>query len=174
MVHGTLRRDLYYRFSTFVLEVPPLRDRRQDIPALVGYFLQRKTRELKRPRPVLDQAALERLCAHDWPGNVRELENVVEGLVAGNALKLSGGAPAEHSGRDGVELLDLPYEDAKAQAIRRFQQRYVPAILAAHENDLTASARRMGISRQGLLNIVRGLEGPLPPAAAESCGTDEA
>jgi DNA-binding NtrC family response regulator len=70
---GTFREDLYYRLNVIAIDMPPLRDRRQDIPALVEHFLRR------RQHPVaITPAALNLLCEHDWPGNVRELENTIE------------------------------------------------------------------------------------------------
>ncbi len=76
---GAFREDLWYRLNVFPIMVPPLRQRKEDIPALVHHFLKRKAADLKLPfRPRLPAGALDRLMAHDWPGNVRELENFVE------------------------------------------------------------------------------------------------
>jgi transcriptional regulator with GAF, ATPase, and Fis domain len=77
--NGGFREDLWYRLNVFPVMVPPLRQRKEDIPALVHHFLEQKTSELKLPfRPRLPAGALERLMTYDWPGNVRELENFVE------------------------------------------------------------------------------------------------
>jgi hydrogenase-4 transcriptional activator len=76
---GRFREDLWFRLNVFPITIPPLRQRREDIPALVYYFIDRKSRELNlRERPVLASGAMSRLIAYDWPGNVRELENIVE------------------------------------------------------------------------------------------------
>ena len=75
---GRFRADLYYRLAVFPLRVPPLRDRRDDVPLLVDRFVQRQARRLGKPLRAVSQAALERLVAYDWPGNVRELQNVIE------------------------------------------------------------------------------------------------
>jgi len=76
---GEFREDLWYRLNVFPVMVPPLRQRKADIPALMHHFLQQKAADLKLPfRPRLPSGALERLMTHDWPGNVRELENFVE------------------------------------------------------------------------------------------------
>jgi transcriptional regulator with GAF, ATPase, and Fis domain len=83
------REDLWFRLNVFPIFIPPLRDRREDIPALVHYFVERKSRELKIPGPPpLAQGVIDRLVAYPWPGNVRELENLVE-----RALILCQGAP---------------------------------------------------------------------------------
>jgi transcriptional regulator with GAF, ATPase, and Fis domain len=83
------REDLWFRLNVFPIRVPPLRERKNDIPALVHHFVERKSRELKLPvPPPLAREVIDRLMAYHWPGNVRELENVIE-----RALILSKGAP---------------------------------------------------------------------------------
>ena len=102
---GTFRADLYYRLSVYPIQLPSLRERRQDIPQLVWYFINRHQRELARHITKVPQAVMEALQLHAWPGNVRELENVVErAMIAttGDTLQLDeplrfgrpGGTPA--------------------------------------------------------------------------------
>jgi len=95
---GTFREDLYYRLNVIPIHLPPLRERREDIPLLVQHFLDRFCRELVPARPALtvSQHAMRRLMGFSWPGNVRQLENALERAVA-----LSGG-------RDQIEVSDLP------------------------------------------------------------------
>lgn len=80
MVHsGEFRQDLFFRLNVFPINIPPLRERKEDIPSLVFYFMTKKTRELKLPvLPKLSEDSKTRLIEYDWPGNVRELENVIE------------------------------------------------------------------------------------------------
>ena len=78
---GLFREDLYYRLGAFEIRVPPLRQRREDIPQLVAHFATVFAHHLHRPVPTVDPAALEKLCAYDWPGNVRELEHMVQRAV---------------------------------------------------------------------------------------------
>src|SRR5262249_17775340 len=75
---GTFRNDLYYRLNVFPIEVPPLRKRKQDIPLLVAYFIDRYSSKVGKKIRYTDSATLERLLAYTWPGNVRELQNVIE------------------------------------------------------------------------------------------------
>ena len=75
---GRFRQDLYYRLNVFPIEVPPLRRRSEDIPALAAHFVRSVARRLNLPEPRLTRALLMRLQAYDWPGNVRELQNVIE------------------------------------------------------------------------------------------------
>jgi transcriptional regulator with PAS, ATPase and Fis domain len=97
---GRFREDLYYRLNVIPIQLPPLRDRKEDIPLLVQHFLQRLCRDLAPSRPVMtvSQQAMRRLMAFSWPGNVRQLENALERAVA-----LSGG-------RAQIEAADLPPE----------------------------------------------------------------
>ena len=78
---GTFRADLFYRLNVVAIVVPPLRDRKEDIPALTEHFLQRLVGDLKKPPMSVGPEAMARLVSHDWPGNVRELENVLERAV---------------------------------------------------------------------------------------------
>jgi transcriptional regulator with GAF, ATPase, and Fis domain len=78
---GRFRQDLFYRLSVFPIDIPPLRERREDIPRLVLHFVSQSARRLNRPVPGVSQTTLGQLSAHDWPGNVRELQNVLERAV---------------------------------------------------------------------------------------------
>ena len=78
---GRFRQDLFYRLSVFPIEVPPLRERREDIAPLVVNFIRQSARRMNRPEPQLSKAALDRLGSYDWPGNVRELQNTVERAI---------------------------------------------------------------------------------------------
>ncbi len=103
---GRFRHDLFYRLSVFPIEVPPLRECRDDIPALAEHFLAQSARRMNRPATRITQAALSQLTAHDWPGNVRELQNAVE-----RAVILSRGGPLRFdlTGSDatGAPLADI-------------------------------------------------------------------
>ena len=78
---GRFREDLYYRLNVFPIQVPPLRERMDDIPLLAKHFVELSTRELKCAKPRLTRAAVAKLQNYDWPGNVRELRNVIERAV---------------------------------------------------------------------------------------------
>jgi formate hydrogenlyase transcriptional activator len=87
MCEGRFRSDLYYRLAVFPIEVPPLRDRREDIPLLVWHFVESRQRSLRRAITRIPKGTMAALQAYDWPGNVRELQNVIE-----RALILSHGS----------------------------------------------------------------------------------
>jgi DNA-binding NtrC family response regulator len=81
MAEGAFRSDLYYRLNVVSLEIPPLRERKEDIPHLIRHFVERKTKELGLPARSFSPAVLDRLITYPWPGNVRELENVIERML---------------------------------------------------------------------------------------------
>src|SRR5512146_1673785 len=88
---GSFRPDLYYRLHVFCIDLPPLRDRREDIPLLVNHFLNKFCMATSRPVPTVTQDAMDLLMRHEWPGNVRELENAVErALVIGRGSEIRG------------------------------------------------------------------------------------
>ncbi len=78
---GRFRQDLFYRLSVFPIEVPPLRERREDIASLVAHFVRQSARRMNRPEPQLSKTALDQLVTYHWPGNVRELQNTVERAI---------------------------------------------------------------------------------------------
>jgi DNA-binding NtrC family response regulator len=82
---GTFRRDLYYRLKVVTIQVPPLRERRSDIPALVEAFLEELARDNAVPRKAISAEALETLEAYNWPGNVRELKNILESVLVSSS-----------------------------------------------------------------------------------------
>ncbi len=104
---GRFREDLYYRLSVFPIELPPLRERRDDVPVLAEHFVRQVARRLGRPVQRLNQATLAQLAAYDWPGNVRELENAVERAIilsTGGPLRFEIGAARPTVGRPSAGL----------------------------------------------------------------------
>jgi DNA-binding NtrC family response regulator len=87
---GKLRRDLYYRINTFQIEIPPLRERKEDLPSLVTTFLKQFACRLGKPEPQITPEAFARLMAYDWPGNIRELQNAIEyGVVLAHENRIT-------------------------------------------------------------------------------------
>ena len=154
---GRFREDLYYRLNVVPMTVPPLRERREDIPMLVEHFLQRIGQETGLPPRQVDDAAMQRLAALDWPGNVRELRNTIERL-----LILSAGPRIQRSdvdrlvgGRNGDAASELApgtfeqfatYEEFKLAAERAFLE----AKLKAHDWNVAETARAIDMPRSNL------------------------
>jgi formate hydrogenlyase transcriptional activator len=119
---GTFREDLYYRLSVFPIHIPPLRERREDIPVLVEHFTKVFARRLEKPIDRISKATMARLTEYRWPGNVRELENVVERaviLARGNELVVGPGICAPPGKRGGSGALPLRLEEMEKSAIER-------------------------------------------------------
>ncbi|HWC60600.1 MAG TPA: sigma 54-interacting transcriptional regulator, partial [Verrucomicrobiae bacterium] len=129
---GRFREDLYYRLNVFPIQVPPLRERMNDIPSLAKHFVELSTRELKCAKPRLTKAALAKLDNYDWPGNVRELRNVIERAVI--------------LARGGVLEFDLPITGQAAPAART---------KAHHEPSSGKTAQHKFLSKPELQRIER-------------------
>lgn len=106
---GRFRQDLFYRLSVFPIELPPLRERRDDIAPLTLHFVQQAARRMNRPAPRVTQGTMAQLTAHDWPGNVRELQNAVE-----RAVILSSDGPLRFELTPAVSDMPLPAPNAVA------------------------------------------------------------
>ena len=148
---GRFRRDLYYRLSTFQIHIPPLRDRRQDIPALTDVVLSELSKKLKRSITIT-QEARRCLALHDWPGNVRELRNVLEfsAYLSDNGAIVRDSLP-EHNVRPAVEQPEI----SLAQRVRVFERAEISKLLLKNGADLAGkkeTARQLGISLATLYN----------------------
>ncbi|HYO65478.1 MAG TPA: hypothetical protein VEU33_05295 [Archangium sp.] len=142
VAEGTFRPDLYYRLAVVALSLPPLRQRREDLPLLVAELLRRRGFE---PGPIRGPG-LEVLSGHDWPGNVRELRNVLE-----RALVLSRGAQGFEALRlslqphgTGPEVplrTDLPFAEAKQALVEPFERHYLHDVLPPAPGGTTHSVK---------------------------------
>jgi DNA-binding NtrC family response regulator len=147
---GKFREDLYFRLRVVEIRIPPLRERRDDIPVLAEHLLARAARELKKDVRTIPPAVMRMLQEHDWPGNVRELENAIlraAVMARGSALSPEGfslapsvAAPAPASAEEGDGMMTL------GQA----QQRHVERVLAHTRGNKSQAARILGISRPRL------------------------
>ena len=147
---GTFRKDLYFRLNVLSVKIPPLRERRQDIPLLVGHFLDRLSREAGMERMLTDDA-MKALLAYDWPGNVRELENCLErscALTTAPLMQLRDlptyihGMPAEQPGSVRVQRKIMPMAELEKQTIM--------SALAQLNGDKLLAARLLGIGKTTL------------------------
>ena len=147
---GTFRKDLYFRLNVLSVKIPPLRERRQDIPLLVGHFLDRLSREAGMERMLTDDA-MKALLAYDWPGNVRELENCLERSCAMTTAPLMQlrdlptyihGMPAEQPGSVRVQRKIMPMAELEKQTIM--------SALAQLNGDKLLAARLLGIGKTTL------------------------
>ncbi|RPD94253.1 AAA family ATPase [Candidatus Pantoea deserta] len=146
---GAFRRDLYYRLNVISLEIPPLRNRREDIPELVNTFIQALCARLKRIPPVVTPDAMAGLQSWEWPGNVRELENVVERMI-----NLCEGL--EITRADLPESLQAPLsengDEDMPPSLQNLERTHILRVIDEQQGNLRQSAQRLGISRTALYN----------------------
>ncbi len=145
------RTDLLFRLDVVRLKIPPLRERKRDIPLLVHHFLQKFSTEMARIAPGVSNTAMQCLLAHEWPGNIRELQNIIERAV----IFSDGGV---------VDVGDLPFvpcetseseaEDLK-ESIQRFERQHIISSLERHHFDKAETAKHLHI---GLSSLYRKME----------------
>jgi DNA-binding NtrC family response regulator len=149
---GTFREDLYYRLNVIPVTLPPLRERKEDIPLLVEHFLAQFRVEMQKPLEGVSSEILEMLMAHDWPGNVRELRNVLErGAVLARGPIIT---PMD------LELAPAAAPGAAASAepadsLREVERKHIVATLKQHHWNITRSAKALGIDRVTLYNKIK-------------------
>jgi len=150
VLDGKFREDLFYRLNVIPILIPPLRERREDIPLLVESFVERLAVEMKRRLDGVSAEAMNALMAHDWPGNVRELRNILERgavVATGPVIQLHDlGLPAKG------EPAPKPGTLASLEEVER---RHVAAVLAHTGGNVSQSARILGIDRVTLYNKMR-------------------
>ncbi len=150
---GRFRADLFYRLGGFTLTVPPLRERREDIPALAQSFLAAIARQYGRSEPGLDDAALDLLLGYSWPGNVRELENVLRNAFIesdGREIDRTSLLPffsAEHTSDEADGAFG---DDGHLLPLRAVERRHLAAALRTCSGNLSETARVLGIGRTTL------------------------
>jgi DNA-binding NtrC family response regulator len=146
---GRFRQDLYFRLRTVEIYLPPLRDRREDIPSLASHFLTAHASRYRKPITGFDEAAMKTLLSHAWPGNVRELDHAVEGAVLMasastiRAADLGLAAPAARAPR----LEDMSIEEVETLLIRK--------ALARYGGNVSRAAEALGLSRSALYRRIQ-------------------
>jgi two-component system nitrogen regulation response regulator GlnG len=177
---GTFREDLLYRLRVVPIHVPPLRERREDVPPLIEHFLQRWDAELTGGSHVLSPDAVARLAAHDWPGNVRELENAIKRalvLASGDVLgpdefgfldRSAAAAEPEERGLesrvvDEVEAALAAEEDEiYRKLLERVERPLLETVLARTGGNQIRAAALLGINRNTLRKKISDLGIALP------------
>jgi DNA-binding NtrC family response regulator len=154
---GSFRKDLYYRLAVVSIRVPPLRERREDIPVIARHLLNRLARSMGKVQCHFTEEAMGLLVSYSWPGNGRELRNVVERMVmlaTGDTIRAQDvrsvipQTEAESLASVDPSVTVLPYMEAKEQALEEFTKSYLRAKLAQHGGVITKAAEDSGIPRQ--------------------------
>jgi DNA-binding NtrC family response regulator len=148
---GTFREDLYYRLKVVTLTLPPLRERREDVPLLTEHFLRRYAARNGRPVPHLTEDAVSLLATYPWPGNIRELEHSIERAVA-----LAGGQmiTAEHFAPEMRTTLESDLHRG-SPTLEEVKRRYLEHVLAETGGNVSQAANVLGVDRRSLYRMLR-------------------
>lgn len=145
---GDFRQDLFYRINTVTICLPPLRERKQDIPMLVEMFVKKYAGIYSKPVPKVSEEAIRRLCSMSWPGNIRQLEHTVE-----KALILSDSDTLHSRDFDLHESQATPAE--QPATLEDLERKAISMAIKQHEGNMSEVARQLGITRQTLYNKLR-------------------
>jgi two-component system response regulator GlrR len=154
VAQGLFREDLYYRIHVNPLELPPLRERKEDIPLLVDHFLRKYGRQMNKDVKRLAPRAMQRLMLHDWPGNVRELENTIEYAMAmtrDDVITEEGVLPAK------AGLAEEPPKTLR-EAKDAFEKEYLINVLKVTSGNVSSAAELAGKYRADFYNLLKKYE----------------
>jgi Nif-specific regulatory protein len=165
MQNGTFREDLYYRLNVVSISLPPLRDRREEIAALIDHFTVRYCNDMKRPLLSIDPTAMEMLRTYRWPGNVRELQNVIERAVVlssgpaitGADLPLELRTPGSENGEPAPHEQAIDPTLPLSAAMEAFKRIKVRQALEAVNGNQTKAAQVLGLPRPNLSRLMKQL-----------------
>ena len=166
IANHSFREDLYYRLSVFPIMIPPLRERREDIPALVEHFMNHYCQELKKPAMTLTPAAIETLVNHHWSGNVRELQNTIERaiilsdgqVIAPEQLALRALQGARVEGSSLQQPIDGTLHEVSSAAARTAEEQLIRKILKETKGNKTRAAEILQVSYKTLLTKIKDYE----------------
>ncbi len=153
---GTFREDLYYRLNVIPLTLPPLRERKSDIPLLADYFLKRASLELGKPNLRLMPSAIEKLLDYHWPGNIRELENKILQIVVMSDREVISPDQISFDEEETKKQISPvfmqgalgTFKEDKARVIAQFEENYISKMLLLHRGNVTQAARAAGMDRK--------------------------
>lgn len=151
---GKLRQDLYYRLNIARIHLPPLRDRRDDVPILAEHFLIKYAHQFERNVRKLSEAAMQKLMFYDWPGNIRELENTIERAVMLSESECIDDADILVPEND-VSGDDDSFQQSKTRMIVQFERTYIQRLMVTHQGNVTQAARAAKKNRRAFWELVR-------------------
>ena len=151
---GTFRSDLYYRLSAFIITVPPLRDRREDIPELVEHFVRNRDFS-RRINTTVSRGAMRVLMAYDWPGNVRELKNAIERAII--LSRQTRKIRPEHlepilTSAESLGSLTLTFDHEPS--LTEVEGKYLQILLTKYSGHRSLIAKRLGVSERNIYRLI--------------------
>ncbi|TGJ99119.1 sigma-54-dependent Fis family transcriptional regulator [Leptospira semungkisensis] len=154
---GKFREDLYYRLNVIPIIIPPLRDRKPDIPLLVDYYVRNTIEENNLPTKIIEKEALSILENHFWPGNIRELKNVVERLCIMTVGEVIRAQDVKDSLKGFVKANDLVEKGDFKRAKEEFEKQYILKTLQMNEGNVSKTSKSLGIERSHLYRKMKAL-----------------
>jgi DNA-binding NtrC family response regulator len=151
---GQFRRDLFYRLNVIPIHLPPLRERREDIPLLARHFLQKYAWKFGKTVSAFGPGAMYKLMAYDWPGNVRELENMIERAVVLSPRSVLQGTDLALPVLSPSDTFET-FRELKARTIEQFERNYLQQVLLAHEGNITRASEAAGKDRRAFWELMR-------------------
>jgi transcriptional regulator with PAS, ATPase and Fis domain len=146
---GNFRLDLYYRLKVLPIHLPPLRERREDIPLLVDYFNHKISKSINKKEMEIPEAYLQELIAYDWPGNVRELENILELMLNTRQMPQLARTTKERSIKLN-EIAMLPSGNEYLQSLESVEREHIKKMLEMNAYNISITAKSLGIGRNTL------------------------
>lgn len=154
---GYFREDFLYRINTIEIRIPPLRERREDIPDLLEFFIRKYERETGKVIDRIDKDTEKFLLEYDYFGNIREMKNMIERMVLlskDGVLQMSQEFMPEEARKEQKSSVFLPYKEAK----QNFERQYILDILQSCDNNISKAAEKMQMSRRQLFNKITEYE----------------
>lgn len=154
---GSFREDFFYRLDVISLHIPPLRERKEDIPILAEHFIDRYSKEFDKPVKKITEDALETLVSYSWPGNIRELENQIQKMIVLSTTPIINDDHIQ-SHINSADNRDIRTEDlksAKKKIIRSFEEKYLKSLLLEQRGNVVSAASRAGKSRTAFWNLLK-------------------
>lgn len=151
---GRFRQDLYYRLNVIPLDLPPLRDRKEDIPPLARHFLDQYTSEFNKQIIDFTPEAMQKLFLYEWPGNVRELENVVERVVIFSKQAVIESEDVVLPSHESTSC-EPSFHEAKSRAIAQFERSYIRNLLLAYHGNISQAAKAAQKNRRAFWELIR-------------------
>lgn len=146
MESGNFREDLFYRLNVVPITLPPLRERKEDIPALTEFFLRKCSERFNAPAKPISPQALDALVGYSWPGNIRELENLIEKTFILNKTEIITNVeiPLKREKKNTVDCAQS-FKDAKSEAVEDFEKTYISSLLELNGGKIRQAARQAGM-----------------------------
>jgi len=155
---GRFREDLYYRLNVIPAHLPPLRERKEDIPVLTDFFIEKFNKKLDRSVKYIDEKVMHLFIQYKWPGNIRELENLIERMIlmarddtitfADLPSELKTAMESDSSDPSGI--LQKPFKDFMKTHMEAIEKQMIIGVLEERGNNVTRAAQQLGLSRKGL------------------------